>query len=840
MARIYTHAKCVLAWLGEESDGSTAALKLICEAADYHQQLPYSLSSFPIPTETQKDEIASLLRRAWFERVWILQEIAAARFLVLHCGNVELTGATLVTGLNIPELRALWADDSYLQNTIDAVTKLMGWTVLRRLSSPLSGSTSVPSLGIAPLTELLETFHTWKSSDQRDKIYALLGLSSDNAVSNLRPDYTKSWKVVFQEVISWILVSPSFIDTWEEREQAIITIYGSPLGTVQSANVTEGWILVTFRALTTDGVPWIIALDVPSNWCKNIRKGDVLFLFENRQHPSIVRFCHDHFDIILVSLSASRPRFIPAPLSKIPKSQPPLLPRSQPVPPSTSQCVANTYSKWTVVPRDYTEDNPEACARLWDGVLKSVPRSLRKLILVWDWSLGDDQHAKDHKPLMQAWENETSPNDCYTFPYKQHLPRISMAARIFEDLEDEASLFQVVHETSLPSHSDSPAQGHLALLRHVCRHWNSYGWLKQYLEKVKWCLWIAKRQQFSTSHFGWVESLSAYWLEEGRLRYDIMEMISLASREETAKKLQKQKHKRVPRQKFYQPIQHHWASCYPLALSENSERHHAEFITKLFVNSEQEINTATPTAHDISFLGDDELLNGKYFMNQLLARSGLDTKCTKELVIKIFEACLYGNEIMILMLLCENDPNALPLMIENIRHIKACTGYEDKLTFLLSQVADDPWATYSVLKEASRLSRAGLKFCEDPKTRVDRFYRTNLAVLKACVQKTDFCKVLVVRDQEDYENCTDIYGSYNSVFDYLCFTDLDHDLVRRLLPWSTMYECWRLERFNDEDIESFLKRWIVSYIQRYMSQGNLWYLYKSMTRSLNSRNDEGP
>jgi hypothetical protein len=42
-------------------------------------------------------------------------------------------------------------------------------------------------------------FHTRQASDLRDKVYALLGMSSDNpGKAGLQPDYKISWEKLFQ------------------------------------------------------------------------------------------------------------------------------------------------------------------------------------------------------------------------------------------------------------------------------------------------------------------------------------------------------------------------------------------------------------------------------------------------------------------------------------------------------------------------------------------------------------------------------------------------------------------------------------------------------------------
>jgi hypothetical protein len=53
-------------------------------------------------------------------------------------------------------------------------------------------------LAIRPLGELLDMFYTYEATERHDKVYALLGMSSDTLnAADLLPDYKVLWKEVF-------------------------------------------------------------------------------------------------------------------------------------------------------------------------------------------------------------------------------------------------------------------------------------------------------------------------------------------------------------------------------------------------------------------------------------------------------------------------------------------------------------------------------------------------------------------------------------------------------------------------------------------------------------------
>jgi hypothetical protein len=68
MAEIYAKASRVIVWLGEAKDDSDQALKTIRSAGE-----AYSKAS--LQTESQRQPILQLLRRPWFQRIWVRLQI---------------------------------------------------------------------------------------------------------------------------------------------------------------------------------------------------------------------------------------------------------------------------------------------------------------------------------------------------------------------------------------------------------------------------------------------------------------------------------------------------------------------------------------------------------------------------------------------------------------------------------------------------------------------------------------------------------------------------------------------------------------------------------------------
>ncbi|RYP16766.1 hypothetical protein DL767_010132 [Monosporascus sp. MG133] len=97
MASIYAKASHVIVWLGKAADNSDQALNVIREAAKEQ-------STNAAINETNEQAILTLLKRPWFQRIWVLQEVAAARRVLIKCGPTEIDGYTFCLGLSALQL----------------------------------------------------------------------------------------------------------------------------------------------------------------------------------------------------------------------------------------------------------------------------------------------------------------------------------------------------------------------------------------------------------------------------------------------------------------------------------------------------------------------------------------------------------------------------------------------------------------------------------------------------------------------------------------------------------------------------------------------------------------
>jgi hypothetical protein len=153
----------------------------------------------------------TLLGRPWFRRVWILQEVANARAALVCCGNRSSQARYFALASRLVGIKV----DRHCQ----AVLEMM----------PGSGRETSWWGQERSLYTLLKKFGAGcEASDPRDKIYALLGLSTDAKDSEiLTPDYEKKVDEVIHDAFHFLYFckpTPDMVWTVKTMEEFILQI----------------------------------------------------------------------------------------------------------------------------------------------------------------------------------------------------------------------------------------------------------------------------------------------------------------------------------------------------------------------------------------------------------------------------------------------------------------------------------------------------------------------------------------------------------------------------------------------------------------------------------------
>jgi len=183
MHRIYKTASRVLVYLGESSFDSDIAISILEDDANGNSQ--FVTNSLD---ENETLALKSFFNRQWFNRVWVLQEVAWSKSTLVICG-----------------LRAT----SWRETIHKAYSSSIGHVkVLQPLPYVMSFGKPRPNNTMAPGTILreLRNARDCDASDARDKIYALLELFQQRPDDKrLTIDYSRDVSGLYTDVTEYLL-----------------------------------------------------------------------------------------------------------------------------------------------------------------------------------------------------------------------------------------------------------------------------------------------------------------------------------------------------------------------------------------------------------------------------------------------------------------------------------------------------------------------------------------------------------------------------------------------------------------------------------------------------------
>ena len=169
------------------------------------------------------------------------------------------------------------------------------------------------SLQIRPLAELVDLYHCRKATDPRDKIFALLGMSTGNpGAAGIVPDYEASWEDVIRKLVQFSLSHETAVTAWDTREAAVVRANGCVLGRISSTQTLHirGGRQTMEVTWTNPAIPLNKGALQRTLWtfyttAKLAKEGDIVCLVKNSKHLSIVRAHEDYSSIIISKVPVS-------------------------------------------------------------------------------------------------------------------------------------------------------------------------------------------------------------------------------------------------------------------------------------------------------------------------------------------------------------------------------------------------------------------------------------------------------------------------------------------------------------------------------------------------------
>ena len=252
MIEIYQRASRVVVLLGApESRKDTRVARKMIRALNWPETFASTTALLPGLFDNEEQAfvaVGRLFSHPWFERIWIIQEIAAGNKVhamyhgicmdwdVLAAAAKRLGHDSVLKSLllyhNSPKVTSTTTPDPKLgrSTTFNAVEQIH-WAHLEFLSSIRR---SMQEGNIFPLALVLVSTMVRKSKKPVDKVFAVLGITKDGPKLPFKPDYDDDVDKVFLKTTAFALSTEEWVPLtffWRPRLRVMesyrtITIYG--------------------------------------------------------------------------------------------------------------------------------------------------------------------------------------------------------------------------------------------------------------------------------------------------------------------------------------------------------------------------------------------------------------------------------------------------------------------------------------------------------------------------------------------------------------------------------------------------------------------------------------
>ncbi|KAK7961654.1 HET-domain-containing protein [Apiospora aurea] len=205
MRDIYWSAESVIAWLGPGTHFSRIGMQRLQNVSlDEVKSMEFSTEQDGMERRNHiwsrilagdgEQGLQDIVLRPYWHRTWIVQEIILGKRVRLVCGDDEVAFEWLLAS-------QLFLASSLPRNVLSNFSKEHQESIVRLATNSNIGCTRVSLFGTPQdlLLERLSKFSSFQCSDDRNKVYALLGLCHD--AQHIVPDYKNPTANVYGGVV---------------------------------------------------------------------------------------------------------------------------------------------------------------------------------------------------------------------------------------------------------------------------------------------------------------------------------------------------------------------------------------------------------------------------------------------------------------------------------------------------------------------------------------------------------------------------------------------------------------------------------------------------------------
>ena len=225
MGQIYSRARRVLIWLGEDVEDTRGAIGSIKQLDFYFKALyrkrritnllpafgtwtavfSDALPTSKVPTDFEWGPVLRLLERPWFLRTWIIQEAVLGRRAIVISGTDAVDWKTferVCQGIGIYQTSTATIPEYGKYKMNEAVKTLM---IAREERNAIFLKRWFSRKEFTKMMDLLNESLDFQCSDKRDKVFGLLGIATDTGSDDegIRPDYESSVEEVYRRFVVW-------------------------------------------------------------------------------------------------------------------------------------------------------------------------------------------------------------------------------------------------------------------------------------------------------------------------------------------------------------------------------------------------------------------------------------------------------------------------------------------------------------------------------------------------------------------------------------------------------------------------------------------------------------